>query len=203
MLGFSGTLALRLLVLGTLLLPLTSVIPLRLAFGADAGVDMIAPAFRLAAIILLSVGTATLLRFGPLRALSPRADEALAGVTALLLAAFVLALMDAIQPALLSRPHYVVGVLLFAAIACFGLQIAAAWLYCTARKGAADPAMAGAVGIAAGNRNIAIFLAALPAAQIEPLMVLVGCYQIPMYLTPLLMRRVYPGLWKACVRPTR
>lgn len=193
MLGLSGTLAMRLLILGTLLLPLTSILPLRLAFGADAEIDMLEPAIRLAAIIVVSVGAAALLRVGPLRTLPPRADEALAGVTAILLAVFVLALMDAIQPALLSRPLYVAGVLLFAGVACFGLQVAAAWLYCKARK-SAHPATAGAVGVAAGNRNIAIFLAALPAVQIEPLMVLVGCYQIPMYLTPLVMRRIYPRL---------
>ncbi len=196
MLGLSGTLAMRLLIFGTLLLPLTSIVPLRLAFGADAEIDLLEPAFRLAAIIVVSVGAAALVRLGPLKTMSPRADEALAGATAILLAVFVLALMDALQPALLSRPLHVAGVLLFACLACFGLQIAAAWLYWKLCKTAA-PATAGAIGVAAGNRNIAIFLAALPAAQIDPLMVVVGCYQIPMYLTPLVMRRIYPRLGRA------
>jgi arsenite transporter len=193
MLDLSATVAMRLLILGTLLIPLTSILPLRFAFGADSEIDLFEPALRLAAIIVVSVGAAVVVRLGPLRTLSPRADEALGGVTAILLAVFVLALMDAIQPALLSRPLHVAGVLLFACLACFGLQIAAAHLYCKTRT-CADSATAGAVGVAAGNRNIALFLAALPAAEIEPLMVLVGCYQIPMYLTPLIMKRVYPRL---------
>jgi hypothetical protein len=45
--------------------------------------------------------------------------------------------------------------------------------------------------IIAGNRNVALFLAALPAAQTEPLLLFIGCYQIPMYLTPLLFGRLY------------
>ncbi len=193
MLNLSGTVALRLLILGTLLLPFTSMIPLRLAFGAAADIYLVEPALRLAAVIVLAVGAAALVRSGPLRALSPQADDALSGVTAILLAVFVLALMDAIQPVLLSRPLHLVAVPLFACLACFGLQAGAAFLYCKLRF-PADPEIAGAVGIAVGNRNIALFLAALPAAQIEPLMVLVGCYQIPMYLTPLVMRHVYPRL---------
>ena len=47
------------------------------------------------------------------------------------------------------------------------------------------------VSIVAGNRNIAIFLVALPASAAEPLLVFLGCYQVPMYLTPLLMQRLY------------
>jgi len=196
MLGLNATIAMRLLILGTLLIPLTSILPLRFAFGADSEINLMEPALRLAAIIIISVGAAALVRLGPLRTLSPLADEALGGVTAILLAIFVLALMDAIQRALLSRPLYVAGVLLFACLACFGLQIAVARIYCKIQP-FADFATAGAVGVAAGNRNIALFLAALPAAEIEPLMVLVGCYQIPMYLTPLVMKRVYPHLCDA------
>ena len=58
----------------------------------------------------------------------------------------------------------------------------------------ADAREAGAVGVVAGNRNIALFLAAFPASQMEPLMVLVGCYQIPMFLTPIVMGRFYRRL---------
>jgi ACR3 family arsenite transporter len=45
--------------------------------------------------------------------------------------------------------------------------------------------------IIAGNRNVGLFLAALPAAQTDPLLLFIGCYQIPMYLTPLLLGRLY------------
>ncbi len=47
------------------------------------------------------------------------------------------------------------------------------------------------VSIIAGNRNIALFLVALPTATTDPVLVFIGCYQIPMYLTPILLRRFY------------
>ncbi len=192
-LGLSGLTAMRLLVLGTLVLPLTSIVPLRLAFGATAELDLLEPALRLSSVIVVAVGGALLVRVGLVGRVSRRTDDALGGITAILLAVFVLALMDAIQPALLSRPLQVLGALLFTCAVCFGFQAAAAGLYCRFRS-SPDPRAAGSVGIIAGNRNVALFLTALPAAEIEPLMLLVGCYQIPMYLTPLVMQRIFPGL---------
>ena len=47
------------------------------------------------------------------------------------------------------------------------------------------------VSIVAGNRNIAIFLVALPASIADPLLIFLGCYQVPMYLTPLILERLY------------
>jgi len=51
-----------------------------------------------------------------------------------------------------------------------------------------------ALTVMAGNRNIALFLVALPEPVMAPLLIFVGCYQIPMYLTPLLTGRVLKGL---------
>jgi hypothetical protein len=194
MLDLSGSLALRLLVTGTLLLPLTSLVPVRLAFGAAEDFELLRPALTLAAIILLASGGAALVRRTLLRRMSVRTDHALGGLTAVLLAIFVLALMDAVQPALLASPLQVAWALAFTSLVGFGLQIIAALAYLRihpARQAAPD---AGAVGVVAGNRNTALFLAALPASQMDPLMVLIGCYQIPMFLTPIAMRPFYRWL---------
>lgn len=48
-----------------------------------------------------------------------------------------------------------------------------------------------ACAIVAGNRNMGLFLAALPAAVMEPVLLYLGCYQISIYLTPLLMKPLY------------
>ena len=45
--------------------------------------------------------------------------------------------------------------------------------------------------IQAGNRNIALFLVALPPEVTDPILIFIGCYQIPMYLTPMVMARLY------------
>ena len=47
------------------------------------------------------------------------------------------------------------------------------------------------IGISAGNRNIALFLTALPNEITDPLLLYIGCYQIPMYLTPVVLGRIY------------
>ena len=44
-----------------------------------------------------------------------------------------------------------------------------------------------ALSIIAGNRNVALFLVALPAATVDALLPFIACYQFPMYLTPLLL----------------
>jgi hypothetical protein len=193
MLGLSASKALRLLVVGTLLLPVTSLVPLRMIFGSAEDFSIVAPALRLAGIILLAAGGAWLVRTLVFRRMQRNGEQAVGGITALLLAVFVLALMDAVQPALLADPRQVAGALAFGFAACVGLQVAAALAY-RRLAASADGGEAGAVGVAAGNRNIALFLAALPASQMDPLMVLVGCYQIPMFLTPIVMRGFYRRL---------
>lgn len=194
MLDLSGSTALRLLVTGTLLLPLTSLLPLRMAFGSAEDFQVLRPALALAAIVLVSSGGAALVRKTLLRDLTARGDQALGGITAILLAVFVLGLMDAVQPALLASPLQVAWSLAFTCLVGFGLQIVGALAYLrvfTAPESAAD---GGAVGVVAGNRNTALFLAALPASQMDPIMVLIGCYQIPMFLTPIVMRPFYARL---------
>jgi len=194
LLGQNGAVALRLLLWGTLLLPLTSYLPLQLLFGPDSGVNVAGASLRLAAIILASVFGAALIRRTLLPELSPRADLALGGVSTILLAVFVIALMDAVQPALLSAPLQLAGLFLLTCVMCFAPQVAAALVYRRYAGTHEEPGAAGAVGVAAGNRNMALFLAALPPALTDPLMVLVGCYQIPMYLTPVVMRPLYRAL---------
>jgi hypothetical protein len=78
-------------------------------------------------------------------------------------------------------------VLTVAFIANIGMQIVSALIL--ARSSAS--AYTVPIGIISGNRNIALFLTALPAVTTEPLLLFIGCYQIPMYLTLIIMRRFY------------
>ena len=56
------------------------------------------------------------------------------------------------------------------------------------------PRIAVPLAVIAGNRNIALFLTALPVAVTDPLLLFIGCYQIPMYLTPILLGRFFRGI---------
>ena len=109
------------------------------------------------------------------------------GLSAIAMAVVVVGLMSAVGPALRTDPG---GFALWLTVACaanLGFQVAAhALLGHTALAPERVP-----LAIIAGNRNIALFLVALPAAVTDPLLLFIGCYQIPMYLTPLLLGRFY------------
>ena len=187
LLGHNPEPAFRILIIGTAILPLT-IIPifwLSPALG-DLSAILIA-AFRLLGAIALSVSAAFLLRKFVAPAISSAKIEALDGVMAIALAVIVVGLMAALGPALKSDPVLVLKWLAVALIANLGLQYIA---FTVMRlRGKHDVAVQ--FGIVAGNRNFALFLIALPAATTEPLLIFLGCYQVPMYLTAILMRRVY------------
>lgn len=179
--------ALRQLVVGTALLPLT-VIPvfwLAPALG-DAG-EVLAAAFRLLLLIVAAGGIAFMLRAFWLRQPSVKAIGVIDGLSALAMAIVVVGLMSAVGPAIRTRPDAFLLALAAAFIGNFGLQLAAAF----ALRGLIARHALAATAIGAGNRNIALFLTALPAAVTDPLLLFIGCYQIPMYLTPLMLGWLY------------
>lgn len=182
MLGQPPEPALRLLIAGTLLVPLT-ILPILWLLPALGGALAVAQAAgRLLGVIGIAIVAAAVTRRWLLSAPSPRVIAALDGVAALALAFVVLGLMTALGPALRTAPDRVVGWLALAIAANFGLQWAARM---------ALPRSEGAAAIVAGNRNIALYLVALPETVTDPLLIFIGCYQIPMYTTPLLLGPLY------------
>ena len=170
----------RVLILGTALFPLT-VLPILWALPQLGQADaVLAAALRLIAVIAAAVG----LGFAANRAIRPEAHpdrlRAIDGASAITLGVVVIGLMSALGPALRSEPQSVALWLAFAVAVNFSLQIAA-WR------------LTGVAGYAiqAGNRNIALFLVALPPQVTDPILIFIGCYQIPMYLTPMVMARLY------------
>lgn len=175
----------RLLILGTAAFPITAIATLWIIPGLGGVSGVFLTAARFALVIALSVGAGFALRraFFP----NPNADQikALDGAGAILLAVMVVGLMSALGPALRETPAEVAYWLAAVLVANFGLQV-------LAFKAGAHPG----VSVIAGNRNIALYLVALPAATTDPLLIFIGCYQIPMYLTPILMHRLYKGAGK-------
>ncbi len=170
----------RLLILGTALVPLTAMPVLWIIPGIGSMIDIFLTALRLAAVIAVSVGVGFAARRFALPDPSDDQIKALDGAGAILLSIMVVGLMAALGPALRSDPAEVAFWLVAVMVANFGLQIMAYRL-------GADPG----TSVVAGNRNIALYLVALPAATTDPLLIFIGCYQIPMYLTPILMQRFY------------
>ena len=182
--------ALRLLILGTLVFPLTAVPVLALLPGVDMAAALQA-AGRLVGVILGAIGLGLALRQITAPQLSDRWREALDGLGAIALGVVVIGLMSAIGPMVIHDfPRFLAWLAAVTAVN-FTLQIGT---YLVLRRAHLPEALP--IAIVAGNRNTALFLIALPANLVEPVLVFIGCYQIPMYLTPMLMkwlRRTFPA----------
>ena len=187
MVGADPAPALRLMVIGTALLPLT-VLPVFYwlpAVGSPAMV-MIAAA-KLLGVITVSTLLAFALRrfffndpgFGTIKAID--------GCSAIAMAVIVIGLMSSVGSTLATDPAEFLKWLGIAFLANFGLQLVAHYVLGKTVQANEQTAFA----IIAGNRNIALFLVALPAGIIDPVLLFIGCYQIPMYLTPIVMKRFY------------
>ncbi len=184
--GFSGTPALRLVVLGTAILPIT-VLPVFLLLPEFEGASTIlASVARLLGVIAMAGLAAMIVRSAVSGKHDRAATDALDGLSAILMAVVVIGLMSALGPALASDPWQVAFWLTVAFAANLGPQVATAIVL---RR--ADPETLVPLSIVSGNRNIALFLVALPAETADELLTFIGCYQVPMYLTPIIMRRFY------------
>ncbi|RMD94157.1 MAG: hypothetical protein D6811_03405 [Alphaproteobacteria bacterium] len=185
LLGHDPAPALRVLIVGTALLPLTALPVLWLMPGLGEPAAVLAAAARLFAVIGGATAAGFALRLTLLSGIGAQGMRALDGLSALLLAVVVVGLMAALGPALAREPARLA---LWAAAAFalnFGAQILAFILRGRHRPDAVP------LAIVAGNRNIALWLVALPSEVMEPLLIFIGCYQLPMYLTPILLRRLY------------
>lgn len=176
----------RLLVLSTALFPLTA-LPIFLILDPAGGgaAQALSLSLNLLVAILAAVGFGFAIRHLWAGLGQVKAQKALDGCAALLLAVVVVGLMSAIGPLLRTDPISLFYWLLAALGVNFLLVVATLWL--SNRAGLQMPL---ATAIYAGNRNIALFLIVLPEAVAAPLMIFVGCYQIPMYLTPTLLSRL-------------
>lgn len=176
----------RIMVLGTAVFPLT-VLPLLLLMpqlGAASVVFLAAT--KLLVVILVFTGGGFLLRYVAFPRATAGQIKALDGLAVLAFSGIVVGLMAALNPALRADPQAVAVWALLAFGLSYGLQGLIHLLPW------ASP-LRGPVAIGAGNRNIALFLVALPEQVVAPIMVFVGCWQLPMYLAPMLLRRLYRG----------
>lgn len=181
MLGQDPAPGMRLLILGTAVFPLTALPVLTVLSGTGAGA--IGQAALLLVVILGAVGLGFALRAGR-PALAAR-NDVLDGIAAILLGVVVVGLMAAIGPLVRSAPITLLGWIL--AVMAIHLSQTLTALFVTRRFGGQ---MAIPTAIYAGNRNLALYLIVLPPDVAAPLMIFVGCYQIPMYLTPMILARL-------------
>ena len=178
--------AMRLLVLGTALFPIT-VLPLMwfLSGMTDQAISLMATV-RLISVILGAVFLGSLLRHLLLPDMTKHAEQTIDGMAVLALSIVVVGLMSEIGPLSRGDPWRLGQWLLGVMAVNLGLQLTVFWGL--NHFGIRETV---AVSIIAGNRNIALFLIALPETFMTPMLIFIGCYQVPMYLTPLVFRRLH------------
>lgn len=182
--------AFRLLIVGIALLPLTMLPILWLLPQFEDVTAVLYPALRALVAITCAMGLGFLVRAKLLANPSPEQSNAMDGAMTVALSIIVVGLMAALRPALADSVVMVAGWLALAFAVNTGLQVICYF----ATRNRLHPDERVPVSIVAGNRNFAIFLVALTPATAEPLLIFLGCYQVPMYLTPLLMDRLYRRL---------
>ncbi|WP_109311035.1 hypothetical protein [Ruegeria sp. AU67] len=187
MMGHPAEHAMRLMVIGTAVLPLT-VFPIFVLMPELGDFQSVLIAvLRLFLTIAGATVAAVLLRLAFLRNPSQTTLKNLEGLATITLAVFVIGLMPSVTATALVDPGLAIFWVGFACLANFGAQLVMFFL----TRNRVDADIGTALSIVAGNRNVAIFLIALPPEVTAPLLVFIGAYQIPMYLTPIVMRRFY------------
>jgi BASS family bile acid:Na+ symporter len=187
--GLDASISLVVAVISTLLVPFTAP-PLALGLlGIDLAISIGGLMARLALIVLLPLLLALLIR----RVVAPSrlADWSgmVDGAVVVLLVMYGIGVMDGMLAKLLAEPAWVAGGLALAFLGNFGLNALTAlatW--------PAGPKVALATGLLSGNRNMALYLAVLPAATEPRILLFFALCQFPLFLSPFLLRPVYDRL---------
>jgi len=177
-----GALALRWLLAGTLFLPLSCIPVLMMAFTDQPFHGLLLPSIKLLLLITTATAAGVLCAQLAKRKNTALSIQALDGASAITLALMVIGLMSALHAPDITVQDFLIA-LVAAILINAGFQLLGA---STARALNHTSARIVGTGVIYGNRNIALYLTALPASFIEPLLLFIACYQIPMYLTPLL-----------------
>lgn len=173
----------------TLLVPLSAP-PIAFALmGVDLAISLTAFMTRLALVVgiplLLSVAIRRVAGAARLAPLGPAIDGAVVWLVVL----YGFGVMDGLAARLLGDPAWVLQATLAAFAADFGLNVVTTLAF----RGMGRRTAASA-GLMSGNRNMALYLAILPAAADARIALFFALCQFPLFLSPFLLRRFY-GWW--------
>lgn len=187
--GLDGEISLVVAVVTTLLVPFTAP-PLALGLmGIDLSISLAGLMTRLALVVglplLVSIAIRRMVAGETLRRLGPSVDGAVVWLVVL----YGFGVMDGMLARLVAEPAWMIGGLALAFAGNFGMNVATALVFLPAGR---RLALAG--GLLAGNRNMALYLAVLPAATDERILLFFALCQFPLFLSPFLLRPVYGRL---------
>jgi BASS family bile acid:Na+ symporter len=168
------------------IVPLTGPPMAHLLTGIDLHLSVTAFMGRLALVVGLPLLGSLLLRrlIGPQR-LVPM-GQALDGAVVWLVVLYGFAVMDGMRDQLVSNPTWVLMATIAAFITDFGLNLLTTLTFL--RLGFRQAA---SVGLMAGNRNMALYLAVLPAGADRRIALFFALVQIPLFMSPFLLGPLY------------
>ena len=187
--GLDASISLVAALLSTLLVPFTAP-PLALGL---LGLDLAISVGGLMARLALIVGLPLLLALAIRRVVPPARlsdwSGRIDGTVVVLLVMYGIGVMDGMQARLLTEPTWVVSGLTLAFLGNFGLN-ALTVLACLP----AGRRVSLAAGLLSGNRNMALYLAVLPAETDARILLFFALCQFPLFLSPFLLRPIYSRL---------
>ena len=188
--GLDAEISLVVSVVTTALLPFTAP-PIALGLlGLDLNISVTGLMLRLLMIIGLPALAAFALRRWLGQARLDRAAKPLDGAVVFILVLFAFGVMDGVNARLLSDPMWLIGGIGVAVAGSLGLNLLTS-LVMVPLLGRQTGLSA---GLLSGNRNQAVFLAVLPAGADPDVLLFFGIGQIPMYLGPFVLRKIYDRL---------
>jgi bile acid:Na+ symporter, BASS family len=190
-LQLDAALALVILVSTTILMPF--VLPWLVVdvLNYNVALDALTLMRRLGMVVGIAVSLAVVSRYLIGGARLARNAHRVDGISVLMILAFAVALMDGVTAAFIQQPGHVLTIVGAAFAANAGLQFIGALAFW--RLG---PKLALTIGYAAGNGNLAIILAVLPADVHPDIPLYFSLGQFPMFIFPLLSRPLFRYLQK-------
>jgi BASS family bile acid:Na+ symporter len=189
--GLDGEISLVVAVISTLLVPFTAP-PLALGLlGIDLAISIQGLSLRLALVVGLPLLLSIAIRrvMGPARLLAW--GRSVDGAVVLMVVFYGFGVMDGMLAKLLAEPGFVLGGTALAFAGSFALNAATALAFAPA-----GGRLALSAGLLSGNRNMALYLAVLPAATDPRILLFFAMCQFPLFLSPFLLRPIYARMMR-------
>lgn len=157
--------------------------------GIDLSIGTAAFMLRLLLVVGLPMLLSLALRWLIGGRLLARWAESVDGALVWLVVFYGFAVMDGLAPRIAADPAWVAQAVIAAFMADYGLNLITA--FALSRWGVRTAATA---GLMSGNRNMALYLAVLPASTDPRITLFFGLCQFPLFLSPFLLRPAYRRL---------
>jgi hypothetical protein len=183
LMGLDAALSLATLVICTAVTPLTAPMFVTLFVGPGMAIPPLALGAKLLALLAGAAIVAAAVRRFAGKAWIAQQGERIDGLSVIALFFFAVGLMDGVLASIISEPLKVLGLTVLSFGLSFGLMALTTMVF--ARLGLGQ---ALALGLAAGNRNMGLMLAAAGAAVPELTWLYFAVAQLPIYLMPAMLK---------------